>query len=75
MNFRDLLAVLAMIGPAVLLVAAVAFGRVLSPDAPSAPPQTQAQKAAQPPYPATQKQMRNPWEKPPYAKTAKVSAK
>ena len=88
MSGKDLLAVLAMILPSFLLIAIIAFTLGLPADRVTAPPGARLVQAgavtekAPPgqiasmyatPQIATQKLMRNPWEKPVYAKSSRGS--
>ena len=88
MSGKDLLAALAMILPSFLLIAIIAFTLGLSSDRVTAPPGAgfvQAGAGTEKAHPAhaasmyatpqiaTQKLMRNPWEKPVYAKSSRVS--
>jgi len=86
MTGKDLLAVLAMILPGVLLTALIAM--TLVPPSVMQPFPGSGAKAGQPgerktavreapagamPHKATQKRMRNPWDRPAYAKSAFTS--
>ena len=88
MSGKDWLAVLAMILPSLLLIAIIAFTLGLSADVVTAPPGVRIVQASPGtekardghnasmnarPRIATQKLMRDPWEKPVYAKSSRVS--